>query len=483
MSKVFVEEMRNGNVRISSRHGEKVYEPNYDFSDALNKYYLITEDAKDMYDDGYDWFSCSQYFLLQKVIWPYVAYRDVLEILLSETKPIKFNKKGKVFTLYEIFRRKGRWDRLKFFAFAAIERSIQYTHNRFVTKLNGILFFRYSVNDYRVEEVASYLKESERITYVSSAGVREWMKFFFRDDVLFVLSNRFFVNVRGSLDVMVKATLESLVRESKKQKKAYDRLLNSGHNLKGFVGIDDVLFIHPLLFSLKEKSIVSVGFQHGLYGRKSIGYAVESGRKNYAWFDFLVVWDTFWKKVFLTNNSNFEEEKIFVGVKSEFYNFRKTNNPKNRTVLVMYESFVDLDDYRNFMKGLTSKGFKLVVKLRPGVSIEEFQNLYEIPDKVETVYEMTQDLIDRVSVVLGAKTSLLYHLLTANRPIWILETQYHYLDEVLELSEVVRLAPSDIDNIEEIYDYSVNMRLDFEGAKEISSVGEILGETLFSQTE
>jgi hypothetical protein len=460
MSKLIVDELRSGSIRLTDRDGVRVFTPNFQFDLAKNhmsefsrSYHSSSLNSK----SGTDWFPSIQYFMFHKLFWPYVLYQEVLFKILNHSGKVVFNKKGRVHLLYMLFRPKNRVDQLIFRIFSILERGLVYIHNRWILKPNDVLFFRYNLDDYRISNVFLDIKQKYSVTPAIGGGGKAVLWNFFNRNVFCVIVNRYFIFGGSNLEKVAKSLSISLISENKKQMNLYQRIFNNTEYEK-LIGIDDVLFIFPLLYAAKANNIFSIGYQHGLYGKKAIGYTSEYCH-NFEWFDNLVVWDDFWKSTFLNNNNKFLSQNIITDQNKRLKQNELKQNPNNHKILCMYESFLDIEEYVFFLRSFMKMGFKLIMKLRPGVNVGELKEYYSFTDdefsNIEYCEYIDIELLNNISIIVGAKTGLLYEMLSSGRPVWIVETNYHILDEVINKQSVRVISRDDMKRVHLIYKESV----------------------------
>lgn len=221
------------------------------------------------------------------------------------------------------------------------------------------------------------------------------------------------------------------------QTHAYERALKT-KKIQKFIGLDDTLFIFPLIRALSNCNIETIGLQHGVFDKKSIGYC-ESKFGKPIWYDKVIFWDELWKDVFLRNNPWFEPKNAKVGFSPEIFNIDEVDSKKKpssdfQSLYVLYDSFCDTKAFTEVLKRLIIDGYHLNIKLRPGVSDKVFREMYVFSDKewlsVTTHQKIDLGFVKENLAIIGLKTSLLYHLHFLNIPIWIIDFDMHYLDDL-----------------------------------------------------
>ncbi len=478
--KIWVEELDNGSVTLHFSEGAKHYKPCLDFQKALALFDQFSQRYTVAFFDEttqIDWFPPIQYFLFYKIFWPYVIYEKVLEQILNDKVRVTFNKKGRVYVLYTLFRRKTKLRLVYQGMLYALERMLVYLHNCYVAKDRANMLFRYDKNDFRIPDLIAYVKQNFDYVETVGGGIQTVVKQYWDSNSFFVIISRYCSMGGSDLEQVALNTAHSLIAQSQKQYALYRKILSKKPKATCLLGVDDPLYLFPLILAAHRSGLKTIGFQHGLYGKNHIGYAVKHARQ-FEWFQWLVVWDDFWKKVFLGNNRFFPADKVISGVQSKKYDFTLKPNPNNRKILCMYERFLDISEYMLYLKTIIAKGFTIVLKLRPGTCHTELRLEYPFTEQeisaVELVETLDQSILDGVAIIAGVKTSLLYDMLFLDRPLWIFHSSYHYLDEVMQIPKVKVVKPEDLNNIDDIYQQSLLISSSYKVSSDVSTVEEAL---------
>ena len=155
--------------------------------------------------------------------------------------------------------------------------------------------------------------------------------------------------------------------------------------------------------------------------------------------DKVIFWDELWRNVFLRNNPRFKIQNTKVGFSPEIFNQNEVDLEENifsdtQNLYVLYDSFCDTKAFTKVLKRLISDGYHLHIKLRPGVNDKIFREMYAFSEKewlsITTHQKVDLSIVKETLAVIGLKTSLLYHLHFVNIPIWIIDFDMHYLDEL-----------------------------------------------------
>ena len=105
------------------------------------------------------------------------------------------------------------------------------------------------------------------------------------------------------------------------------------------------------------------------------------------------------------------------------------------------------------MKKFIDLGYKICFKSRPDENIEDQIEAYCLPqeyiDSIIIVEEITNDLMDKIDIIAGSMTSLVSQLLPYNKIIWVLETEYRFLENLVEEGYAHKICYEDIDKLDE----------------------------------
>lgn len=457
-----VYEFESGDLLISHAGKKVLFRPNFDFYTAVKRF----EDFSESYGrsffnekDGIDWFPAIQYFLFHKFVLPSVLYKDALAYIEMNKLVPFFDGGSKFRVFYRVGGKSSFFHKTVYRIAWKIERYLIEIHNRYICREYGEMFFQYSAEEMRLKSIRAEIKKLTMGLTAIGGDFRTIIKHFFNQKYFFVVTTRHDLIKSTDEGDAIFLIAEGLISQMRLQIAMYQRIFDKRSPGPRFFGIDDTLYLFPLLFVLNRLGVKTVGFQHGLYSTNDFGYAVRSCVK-FEWYSKLVVWDNFWKKVYCKINPYYPEDSVFIGVGHEQLKIKLTPNPNNRCILCMYELFLNVDEYSYYLKALISSGFRIIIKLRPQSNLKDIATEYRLTDlemlNVELVDEIDTQLISRVSIIAGCKTSLLYSLINVNRPVWIFETSYHYLEEVINSGGIQLIKKNDIKKLEDIYKKSIN---------------------------
>lgn len=459
--RVHVHEMESGELLISHAGQQVRFPPRFDFGLAVQTFEAFSErHGSDFFDpdEGIDWFPAIQYFLFQKLVLPSVIYGDALRYLeINRFKP-RFSGGDRFRVFFHIRRRNSVVNKLALLFAWWAERMLISIHNRWLCRDFGEMFFQYSADEMRLKALRRELTKHRRGVTAIGGGFRVVLQYFFRRDYFLVATTRYDpIGDYREKDLLLTVAY-AVASQARRQMKTYLRVFYVRKVGPRFYGIDDPLYLFPLLFALNRSSVQTVGFQHGLYSENDFGYAVRRCAR-FEWYDRLVVWDRFWAEVYHRINPYYPAGSILIGIGSEQFDAAPTPNPNNRHVLCMYERFLDVEKYVYFLKALIRAGFRLTVKMRLESSVSDLAAEYgftkEEMEHIDICDRIDGELLSGVSLIAGCKTSLLYSLLSAGRPVWIFETSYHYLEKVLALDNVHIIKTDDVGRLTDLYERSI----------------------------
>lgn len=456
-----VQELESGELLISHAGQQVRFAPRFDFGRAVKMFETFSEcHGGDFFDsdDGIDWFPAIQYFLFQKLVLPSILYGDALRYLEDNRLRPRFSGGDRFRLLYQIRRRNSAFKRFALSFAWRVERALISFHNRWLCRDFGEMFFQYSADEMRLKALRRELAKRRRGLTAIGGGFRVVLRYFFRRDYFLVATTRFDPLGDFKEEDLLLNVAHGAVSQARRQMAMYLRIFHARKVGPRFYGIDDPLYLFPLLFALNRSGVQTVGFQHGLYSQNDFGYAVRRCSR-FEWYDKLVVWDRFWAGVYHRINPYYPAGSILVGIGSEQFDAPPTPNPNNRHVLCMYERFLDVEGYVYFLRALISAGFHLTVKMRPESSVSDLAAEYgftrEEMEHIDICDHIDGELLSRVSLIAGCKTSLLYSLLSVGRPVWVFESSYHYLEQVLALDNVHIVKAEDVVRLTELYERSV----------------------------
>lgn len=183
-------ERKDGVLILSSTNGRCLVTPDYSIHKAIKRYHDYCGQYAGRLRDKKNicnWLPELQYFIFQKLIIPQTFYSEFLEGI-SETG-VKFRYTNNV-RVRDVFEASKNFP-ANFFVvlfrtlFIKLELFVCFLHNLFVFKEADILFFDYSVNDYRSKKALAGLPSEQKVARTFPSSFAFKCKNFFRKDCFF----------------------------------------------------------------------------------------------------------------------------------------------------------------------------------------------------------------------------------------------------------------------------------------------------------
>ena len=205
--------------------------------------------------------------------------------------------------------------------------------------------------------------------------------------------------------------------------------------------------------------IKTLGFQHGLYARRHEGYVMQ-GIEKYRWYDNVLVWGEYWKSNALKNSSLYSSTYHIVCSNKHFYEYKYLpKKGKNKVILIPYEFLSDSIKVGEYIKKFVKAGFKVLFKPRTDDLLQNQLDSYyldEFKDKIEIIDALTPETMAEIDVIAGTMTTLLFEMLPYNKPIWILESSFRLMYDMVEDGFARLITESDMQRIHEIFEEEIN---------------------------
>ena len=267
-------ERKDGVLIFSSTDGRSSFSPDYSISKAIKLYDNYCDQYADQLRENEDicnWLPELQYFIFQKLIIPQSFYSKFLEKVSGESIRFRYKNNVRIRNLIETDRRMPKNLPLMLFRrlFIKVEFLICFLHNLFIFNKTDILFFDYSLNDYRSKKALADLSECQRVSRTFPSSFAFKCRNFFRRDFFFLTINRHSYPSSQSSQIPFEELLSHISKNWSLESRAYEFALKA-KGIKKFVGLDDTLFIFPLLRALSNCNVETIGLQHGVFDKKSI---------------------------------------------------------------------------------------------------------------------------------------------------------------------------------------------------------------------
>ena len=221
------------------------------------------------------------------------------------------------------------------------------------------------------------------------------------------------------------------------------------------VGLDDCNYVYPYVYAAQDAGIKCCGIQHGTYAELHEAYVMRN-LSSHRWYDYLFVWGQYWKDVFLEHNGVFTTNNVRIASNKHKYDYVVTERSElKRTILIPYEFLADTLLIGKYIQALSDGGFKVFFKPRDDESVVDQIRAYHLDasfvSDMTVVSEISPDIMAEIDVVAGTQTTLLYDLLPYNKPIWVFETPFRLLDDMIKQGYARLIRWDDMKNIDEIY--------------------------------
>lgn len=472
MKKYRVIEGLTGILEIKDeKNNVNIYRPDCDLDKAQELLYEFYElktingnKVKDSFQyNGVNWFPTSVSMLYWQYFYQVVKYKSLLKSLLKGDADYIIKKPGKFRNLIVLF--KSVKEKKSFLPLWLFLRHLYHffiqLRNKYLIKKNGdILFFRYGIDDFRTQELFDKIKKSNEILQIAHVPINNLYKNFFKSNIYILCSDRpnnFFKiellnknnDIFNTAIQYVNNIINTNITNYFSHKNLFDKL-----NYKIFFGIDDTNIVYPILYAAKDVGIKSLGFQHGVYAKRHVPFFMNHINK-YQWYDKILLWGEYWKKVACRNTTLFPSDYYYIASNKHYYDYQKvTSKDHNKSILIPYEFLTDTIMVGNYIKIFLKKGYDVFFKIRSDEKIYSQLSAYYIDDlidKVKLVKEINPKIMSKIDIIAGTQTTLLYDLLPYNKPIWILDTPFRLLHDMVEDGLARLITMKDLINLEKIY--------------------------------
>lgn len=244
----------------------------------------------------------------------------------------------------------------------------------------------------------------------------------------------------------------------------FTKLFYTRNKIYAIIGMDDCNYPYPFLYAAHKKNIISIGIQHGVYTSMHEAYAMNN-INSHIWYDKLIVWGTYWKEKLIKINKLISEDSIIIGTNKHTYNYQsciKTKNNTNKSILLPYEFLADTITIGNYIHIFMEYGFKIYFKPRKDESIDmqiQSYHIHELEHEIEFMYEITPESMSKIDLIIGTQTTLIYDLLPYNKPIWLLDTTFNLLDDLIIEGIARKISFSSIQNINKYFEIDVKQNI------------------------
>ena len=479
MNRYCVKEGLTGVLELTDDAGNvEIYRPDCDLDKAqalLYEFYNISTSRgmliKDAFlEDNIDWFPTVVSMLYWQYFYQVVKYRSLLEEYLAGKVEFKSISPGKFKDLIQIMlAAEGKGP-------GSVKKIVRRTYglilqlrNKIIPHTKGdLLFYRYGTDDFRTKEILEKLEKKYTVLQVTTVSYKVMANNFFNRSVyilpVFQPKNRYsMLSERDNIDVILKHAVyfvESLISTHR-----YNYVVNKQNfnrfQYQLFFGLDDANVIYPMIYAAQDLGIKTLGFQHGLYARRHEGYVMQ-GIEKYRWYDNVLVWGEYWKSNVLKNSSLYSEDYHIVCSNKHSYEYKcLPKKGKRKVILIPYEFLSDSIKVGEYIKQFMKAGFTILFKPRSDDRLDEQLRAYYLGDyeeKIEIIDEITPETLAEVDVIAGTMTTLLFDLAPYNKPIWILESCFRLMYDMVEDGFARLITESDMKRIDKIFEEEVGKK-------------------------
>ena len=498
---LIIREGNTGILYLSDEKGNQCrYIPDCDL-DKARALLLEFQEIKDIhggsiksnyYSGGYGWFPSMVSNLYWHLFYPFIMYRQLLEKVINENTEIQFQNKKKFYSLYTQVTEKFKHRSVKLNILNLLVR----LNNKFVIRRfpYPLMFFRFSKYDFRSIEIREILRELETsfVEILPQGRIMEILKDMVTGKPYYYYGNineKNFFNHRYNLSSFPKLKhylfeksikhVEVSISGYIKEFNIHSRLLRNS-NFKKFYGFDDSNgYIYPMLYACHMNKIPTIAQQHGAYVKRHASYIMENiTPSEYRWFDKIIVWGEYWKQHLLKNSKVYSSDMFFIGSNKIKWDYGKNGdrNYKNKkNILIPYEFSSNSFKIGQYMSKLIDLGFNIFFKPRPDEAIEDQLEAYCLSDAYQTrvtiVDKIDSSLMKDIDIVAGTMTTLIYELLPYNKIVWIFDTEYLHLEDLVEDGYACKVKYEDLNNLgPEYFQYSTIRKEHFFGSMDLKDV-------------
>ena len=477
--RISVREGNSGILHIRHEDAtEERYIPSYDLDEARHLL-LRFQDLRDgegsylkdnYWCEGTNWLPTVVNYLYGRIFGNYVRYRPLLKQLIDGELEVALENQGELATIVDILEGQGDSRFLKPRLFNGLM-----LFNNWLTVRRyraEVLFFRFTPDDFRTTAAKSTLDELG-VRYMEALGVSKRLlltNVFRRKPYYFYggvpIENSFGLDydlsgVDKYTAVLFTAALrkiERMISAYIREQKWHVRALTSSE-FKTFYGIDDTQVIFPLLYACQQQQIHTVAHQHGAcYNKYHASYVMEGiNGTECRWFDKLITWGEFWRDRLLAVSEVYSPDRIVVGC--DLFEPRRVSRSEQtegrRNILIPYEFLTNTYAVGRYITKLIDLGYSVFFKQRPDESLEDQIDTYCLPigypERLTIIEEITPRAMENIDIVAGTASTLIYQLLVYGKATWFLETDYKWMEDLVELGHARLVRYEDLETLDDSY--------------------------------
>lgn len=414
--------------------------------------------------DGFNWFPTTVSFLYWYVFWPFVKYQPLVREWADGRSRFIWDGGGSFRNLIEILgdekAKRSLKTRLHYLLMKWSNRAVLRRHPA------DLFFFRFARKDFRTVEIRKAL-EALKVRYldvVPAPSIRDLVRSLIRGGREYYFSqpppmnrgNRFGHQYRlDHLDPFKKQLFTAAIRAVETsvtsclvEYRDHERALRHSH-ASTFYGLDDVNgYVFPILYACRRRGMRTIGHQHGAYVKRHAGYRMEGiEAKDFEWFDHVIVWGEYWREKMMRDSTAYRPDFFVVG-SNKFTNIPSVGDTSQRpptTVLVPYEFLANTVEVGKYIERFVELGYRVLFKPRPDEDITEQLDAYGLSadcrQQLRIAAKLDAETILEIDIVAGTMTTLIYEMLPHNKIVWVLETEFRHLFDLVEdgMAHLIRL--------------------------------------------
>jgi hypothetical protein len=457
---------------------EQMFVPNYDMDAAVQ---LLREFQQLKQLDGpalavsyrvgnHNWYPAMVSYLFWYVFFPYVKYLPLVCQYSNGEIEFRWENTGMFRGLIEVLEARTK---------SNFKTRIHYWlvkwNNRLVAarrRRATVLYFSFGRNDFRSKEIKETLDElgCRFIEVLPRASFRKMLGNMFggadyyygREPVDNKFGYHYQLNdLTPEKKMLFQAAIQVVERSITSYLVEYNDHLEALQNsdARVFYGLDDINgYIFPLLYACRDRGIRTVGHQHGAYVKRHVGYMMPGiARQDFVWLDRLVVWGEYWKEKLLRESEVHRRDSIIVGANKFRQTYRvSASNPRSpKNILVPYEFLTNTFKVGQYIQRLIDLGYHVFFKPRPDEPISEQLDAYCLPAKIRErltiVTNLDEATLQNIDIVAGTMTSLIYELLPCRKIVWIFETEYRHLEDLVEEGWARKVRYENVETLDDTF--------------------------------
>jgi len=465
-------EGRTGILELESDGGRRRFIPHCD-QDADRALLLEFQELTDSqgvplkanyHAEGYNWYPTTVSFLYWYVFWPFVKYEPLVRDWAEGRTKFEWDGFGSFRSLIELLSA----DTPKRSLATRLHYLLMKWSNRAVLRRNraDILFFRFARKDFRTVEIRQALDAlgAQYLDVAPAPSTRELLSSLLRGGGDYHFSqpppmnrgNRFgHTYALDHLDPLKRKLFAAAIRAIERsitsclvEYRDHERALR-GCTATTFYGLDDVNgFVFPILYACRARGMRTIGHQHGAYVKRHAGYRMEGIEpKDFVWFDRVIVWGEYWREKMWRDSTAYPPDFFIVG-SNKFSSIPAPAGaiPRQpKTVLVPYEFLANTTKVGEYIERLVALGYRVFFKTRPDEDPADQLDAYGLSPACRRQIEITATLdagiVEEIDIIAGTMTTLIYEMLPYNKIIWIFDTEFRHLFDLVEegLAHLIRL--------------------------------------------